>query len=148
MTREQTCRRRIVEVARTWIGTPYHHQASLKGVGADCLGLVRGVYAEVKGHPAATPPAYTPDWAEARGEETLLTAAMRHLRQVSTDEARSGDVLIFRMRAGSPAKHAGILVSSSSFVHAAERYGVSEVALSAWWRRRLVAAFALSGRED
>lgn len=31
----------IVAAARGWIGTPYLHQASLKGVGTDCLGLVR-----------------------------------------------------------------------------------------------------------
>lgn len=34
---------RAVLVARTWIGTPYVHQGSAQGAGADCLGLVRGV---------------------------------------------------------------------------------------------------------
>jgi cell wall-associated NlpC family hydrolase len=34
----------IVEEARSWLGTPYHHQAALKGVGCDCIGLLRGVY--------------------------------------------------------------------------------------------------------
>ena len=34
----------IVAETRGWIGTPYRHQASLKGVGCDCLGLVRGVW--------------------------------------------------------------------------------------------------------
>ena len=33
----------VIAAARGWIGTPYLHQASLKGVGTDCLGLVRGV---------------------------------------------------------------------------------------------------------
>ena len=36
-----------VEIARDWIGTRYEHQASLKGEGADCLGLVRGVWREL-----------------------------------------------------------------------------------------------------
>jgi len=35
-------RQLIVVETRDWIGTPYRHQASLKGVGCDCLGLVRG----------------------------------------------------------------------------------------------------------
>lgn len=48
---------RVVEIARRWIGTPYHHQASLKGVGCDCLGLVRGVYRELCGaEPEPMPP--------------------------------------------------------------------------------------------
>ena len=34
----------IVAEARAWIGTRYRHQASVKGVGCDCLGLVRGVW--------------------------------------------------------------------------------------------------------
>ena len=37
-------RRAILTEARDWIGTPYQHQASLKGAGCDCLGLVRGVW--------------------------------------------------------------------------------------------------------
>lgn len=34
---------RIVAEARTWLGTPFVHQASKRGVGTDCAGLVRGV---------------------------------------------------------------------------------------------------------
>jgi len=39
----------IVSEAREWLGTPWQHQASLKGVACDCVGLVRGVYTEVTG---------------------------------------------------------------------------------------------------
>lgn len=35
----------LIAEARTWLGTPYHHQQALKGVGVDCVGLVRGVCA-------------------------------------------------------------------------------------------------------
>ncbi|MFD0934795.1 peptidase P60, partial [Methylobacterium trifolii] len=34
----------VVAQARLWLGTPYRHQASLAGVGCDCLGLLRGVW--------------------------------------------------------------------------------------------------------
>ena len=44
-------RKDIVAETRDWIGTPYRHQASLKGVGCDCLGLVRGVWRNVIGLP-------------------------------------------------------------------------------------------------
>lgn len=36
-------RSNIIAEAREWIGTPYHHQAMLKGVGCDCVGFVVGV---------------------------------------------------------------------------------------------------------
>ncbi len=65
---------RVAVAARAWLGTPYRHQASVKGVGADCLGLVRGLWREVVGaEPEGVPP-YSPDWAEAGGREILLVA--------------------------------------------------------------------------
>ena len=88
----------IVAAARSWLGTPYRHQASRKGAGCDCLGLVRGVWRELVGPEPARLPPYTPDWAEALGQETLLHAARRHLREVPVGEARDGDVLVFRDR--------------------------------------------------
>ena len=33
----------VVRMARTWLGTPYHHQGRVKGAGVDCGGLVIGV---------------------------------------------------------------------------------------------------------
>ena len=50
-------RARTVAAARLWTGTPYHHQASLRGVGCDCLGLVRGVWRDLYGaEPETVPP--------------------------------------------------------------------------------------------
>ena len=103
----------VVEAARGWLGTPYRHQASLKGQGADCLGLVRGVWREVAGEEPEVLPPYSPDWAEVGGEELLLGAARRWLVEVSIDEARPGDVLLFRMAAGAAVKHCAILSEPS-----------------------------------
>ena len=65
----------IVAEATSWLGTPYRHQASLKGVGCDCLGLLRGVWRAFYGNEPETLPAYTPDWAEAKWAETFAEAA-------------------------------------------------------------------------
>jgi NlpC/P60 family putative phage cell wall peptidase len=137
----------VVHTARLWIGTPYHHQACVKGVGADCLGLVRGVWRDLYGADAETPPGYSRDWAEASGIETMLEAARRHLYEIAPSETRPGDVLIFRMRAGAVAKHAAILASPMTMIHATEGVPVSEVALSPWWRRRIAGAFSFPGTQ-
>jgi NlpC/P60 family putative phage cell wall peptidase len=137
---------RVVRIARGWIGTPYLHQASCRGAGADCLGLVRGVWRELLGAEPVAVPGYTPDWSEARREEALWEAARRHL--VPREEAAPGDVLLFRMRDRSVAKHLGILTEVGDmprFVHAYGGHGVVENSLSAPWRRRVVAAFAFPG---
>lgn len=135
----------IVMLARGWIGTPYHHQASLRGVGTDCLGLLRGVWREAYGTEAERPSAYTRDWAEVGGREDLLAGAERNLVRASA--MAPGDVVLFRMRPGSPAKHVGLLTTTDTFIHAAEGTCVSEVALGGWWRRHIAAVYAFPGVE-
>jgi NlpC/P60 family putative phage cell wall peptidase len=139
------CRHEIVAATREWLGTPYHHQASERGVGADCIGLVRGVWRDIYGFDAEQPPAYSRDWAEASGDETLLAAATRHLCSIDPTTMKPGDVVVFRLRSGLIAKHAAILVSPQSFVHAMEGAPACEVPLAQWWRRRLAGAFAFPG---
>lgn len=145
MTADRSSGADIVRAARRWLGTPYRHQASLRGVGADCLGLIRGIWRDVVGQEPEAPPAYTPDWAEATGEERLLRAALRHMARVPLDEAIAGDMLLFRMLERGPAKHAAILVTDhleqGTILHAYSGHDVCETRLTEPWRRRLVAAF-------
>ena len=61
--------------------------ASADGVGCDCLGLVRGVWRELYGAEPKPVPAYTRDWAEATGAETLLAAARRISTRSPADAA-------------------------------------------------------------
>lgn len=138
----------IVGEARRWLGTPYHHQASLRGVGCDCLGLVRGVYRALHGDEPEPPPAYSPDWAEAGPTETLAAAARRHLLEIPLDGFLDGDVLLFRWRQHLPAKHAAIATSGSTMIHALDNARVLETAISGWWRRHLAFAFSFPGIVD
>jgi NlpC/P60 family putative phage cell wall peptidase len=135
----------IIAEARSWIGTPYQHQASLKGVGCDCLGLVRGVWRALLSHEPEPVPAYAPDWAEASGRENLAQAARRHLAEISPAEFLPGDLLLFRWRERFPAKHAAIVTASNLMVHAHDGAAVAEVAIVSWWRRRLAFAFRFPG---
>ena len=139
---------RIVQAARGWIGTPYRHQASLRGMGCDCLGLVRGLWREVIGPEPETPPPYAPDWSEPQGREWLWQALARHLRPPAS-AMQPGDLLLFRMREGSVAKHLGILVqagTSPAFIHAYSGHGVVESALGPSWHSRIAARFAFPER--
>ena len=131
----------IVDEARSWVGTPYRHQASLKGVGCDCLGLVRGVWCALYGEEPEKVPPYTRDWAEATLRESLAEAGARHLVAVLPNAIVPGDVLLFRWRAGLIAKHAAILSGERSMIHAHDGAAVAEVAFAPWWRRRLAFAF-------
>ncbi|MBU2982728.1 C40 family peptidase [Lentibacter algarum] len=140
---------KAVKEARVWIGTPYHHQASVKGVGTDCLGLLRGVWRGLYGAEPEAVPAYTYDWAEPQGDERLWGAARRHMQEVPRDEAMAGDVLLFRMRGGAVAKHLGLraqLGQQPTFIHAYSGHCVLESPLTPPWQRRIVAAFRFPDR--
>jgi NlpC/P60 family putative phage cell wall peptidase len=138
-------RRALLEEARTWVGTPYRHQASVKGVGCDCLGLIRGVWRTFYGDEPETAPAYTPDWAERCGEETLHAAACRHLVEIDAALAMPGDVLLFRMEAQAPMKHAALLDEDDRLIHAYWGRAVVRSRLAPWWRSRLGAGFSFPG---
>lgn len=136
---------RIVAAARSWLGTPYQHQASVRGEGADCLGLVRGVWREVVGAEPEPLPAYSSDWAEVGGREILLKAARRWLVEKPADQAEPGDVLLFRMSPGALVKHCAILSAvdgpEPKIIHAYWGRAVVESWLGPWWRARLAGVF-------
>lgn len=133
---------RVLELAEGWIGTPYRHQASLKGVGCDCLGLVRGIWRELYSTEPELPPPYAPDWAERGGEDRLLAAAQRHFGPALViSQAIPGDLLLFRWRPDAAAKHLGIFSSPDHFIHAYEQAAVVRSALVPGWRRRVAGVF-------
>lgn len=127
-----------VGAARGWVGTPYRHRAALRGVGCDCIGLIRGVWAEVIGE-APEVPVYRADWRDGAHSAELRELAERWL---VPGPMRPGAVLLFRIGASSAPRHCGIFVGDGRFVHAQERLGVVEGNLTEGWSRRVVATLA------
>ena len=145
----------VIAFARAWIGTPYLHQASTRGAGADCLGLARGIWRELQGSEPFAVPAYTRDWGEVGGREVLLEAASRFLIEVPVDQAGPGALLLFRMGPSVPAKHCGLLAASDgsgpdplSLIHAYDRTAVIEEPFKRLWQRRAAFAFLYPAAPD
>lgn len=134
---------RVATVAQGWVGTPFVHGASVRGVGTDCLGLLRGVWREVVG----PEPVRVPPYAGGRSisDEGLLVGVAAALPRVAEDAPLgAGQVLLFRMRDAGWAQHVGILTEAGSaprFVHAYSGRAVVESWLSVPWARRIVARF-------
>ena len=87
---------KALEIARSWIGTPYRHQCSLKGEGTDCLGLLRGVYRELysTGDPKEMPN-YSMSWNEHLSTDPLIEATREFLDEFPLKAHIPGKVLLF-----------------------------------------------------
>lgn len=137
----------IIACARSWIGTPWHHHACVKGVGVDCVHLIVGVLDEL-GIPRPDIPPYdrTPDGV------TLLAVCDAYGCRVA--DAQPGDVAVIEWGDEVP-HHVGIVARNEkrkwlSLIHADGRGGVRRVVEHRLlWnpKMRLVAAFRLPGVE-
>lgn len=121
----------VIETARTWIGTPYRHQAHLKGVGCDCIGLIIGVWQDLYGYVPddfVLPP-YSRSWAEETQLDLMTQYCKKYLNEVYAKDRQPGDVLLYRMIPNGPTKHAGILASTTTMIHALYNHTISEAPL-------------------
>ena len=143
---EKTVADAVLDEAMQWVGTPYRHQGSRKGVACDCLGLILGVWRAVYGEEPEQPGHYAADWAEASGRESFLEAARRNCVEKDPIRVLPGDLILFRWRDHLPAKHAGIYAGGDRFVHAYQGSAVTVSALVPQWRRRIAAVFAFPDR--
>ena len=131
----------VIAAARGWLGTPYHDQASLRGVGCDCLGLARGVWRDLVGAEPQPIPPYSRDWGETGAREVLADGARGMMIEISLAQIGPGALVLFRMAPRAIAKHVGILTATNNFIHAYDRLGVIEEALTTAWSRRIAFAF-------
>lgn len=113
-------RDRVVAEALSWVGTPYHHAARVKGVGVDCAQLVIAVYVAAGLLPDLVPAAYPADWFLHRDTERLLEHVTTHCEATAT--VAPGDLVTFRF--GRAVSHIGIVTAADEFVHAYARRGV------------------------
>lgn len=113
-------RRRVVEIARTWLNTPYHPEARVKGSGCDCATLLAEVYAESGVVPRFDIEHYSHDWHLHRSEELYLSDVERFAGRVETPEP--GDIAIWKM--GRTFSHGAIVLAWPSIIHAVMGRGV------------------------
>jgi NlpC/P60 family putative phage cell wall peptidase len=140
VTTQEELNNLIVEKARDWIGTPYHHQMSLKGVGCDCIGLVRGVYSEIYGL-TVEPPTYPKDWGDSNGREDIIAVGDQYLKRIPTWKADKGNLIAVRWKKSRVAKHVMIMTSKDTAIHAYNNFPVAEINLNRWWKDKISITF-------
>jgi len=118
---EEEGRAAVVTEAMTWLRTPYHHRAKLKGVGVDCAQFVLAVYANAGLIVDFDTGEYPHDWHLHRSVERYMTQVLRFAREIPVGAARPGDVLLFRF--GRAFSHGAIVTSYPQIVHAVLQAG-------------------------
>lgn len=113
---EAAQRAAVVAEARSWIGTPYHNCADIKGVGVDCGMLLVRVFVDLNLCPSFDPRPYPVDWHLHRSEERYLGFIFD--RGAETAQPQPGDVMVFRY--GRCYSHGGIVTAAAPLriVHA------------------------------
>jgi cell wall-associated NlpC family hydrolase len=129
-------RLRILEEAREWIGTPWHHEARVKGRngGVDCVMLLCEVYERAGVLPHIVPHHYPIDVMLHRSKEVVIPYLERYGMEVESPDV--GDTVVYRF--GRSFSHAAIYAGAGRIVHAFRPFGcVSET---------LIEESALGGR--
>ncbi len=140
----------LIAEALEWRGTPWHHRASVKGAGCDCVGLIAGLWRHFAGPEPWQLPAYGPDWTKP-GPELLLDLLAAHFVPVPIAALRAGDILAFRLAPDAPCAHVALFLGPergggthdpARILHAYWARAVVESRYAPAWCRRAEAAFA------
>lgn len=110
----------IVKEAETWLNTPFHHRAMIKGVGVDCAHLLIGVFSALGAFQEFRPTDYPNDWHLHRSDERFLGYMAAYATEV--DEPKVGDVALFRF--GRCVSHGSIVIEWPMVIHAYIGQGV------------------------
>lgn len=96
----------VVAEARSWISTPYHHQAKIKGAGVDCATLLACVFENVGLVSPVEIPNYSPQWFMHQEAELYMERVLQHAKETTTP--LPGDVALWKI--GRCFAHGAIIV--------------------------------------
>jgi cell wall-associated NlpC family hydrolase len=106
----------VVAEALSWLRTPYHHQAAVKGVGADCAMFPQAVYVArgIMPHRESIGD-YPVQWHMHHDEERYLAAVLKYSREIDGPPL-PGDFMLFKF--GKAFAHGAIVIEWPCIIHA------------------------------
>lgn len=106
---EDEGRAAVDRVARSWLSTPYHDCACVKGAGVDCAQLLRAVFVEAGIIDDLVIHGYSPQHFLHSSEEQYLGYVTRYAHEIERDAVKTGDVVIYKV--GLAYAHGAIVVA-------------------------------------
>ena len=113
----------VCAIARSWLGTPYHHMGRVKGAGVDCAMFPLEVYRESGLIGEVAVPFYPPDWHLHRSDEIYLGIVQELASELRGFETpQPGDLALYQF--GRTWSHGGIVLEWPLIIHAVLQHGV------------------------
>lgn len=109
-------RHRVVDAARTWLGTPYVHMGRVKGAGTDCAQILIAAFAEAELIEPFETGHYPADWMMHRDEERYLAFVTQYCPHPVQGEPQPGDIVLWKI--GRCFSHGAIITDWPEFIHA------------------------------
>ncbi|MEQ8767219.1 MAG: hypothetical protein RL885_25130 [Planctomycetota bacterium] len=130
--------------AETMVGTPYHHQGRVPGVGLDCVGLLLCA-AQLVGAPIEPEREDERCYSRRIESDGLVRGLRRRFDQVPDCETIGpGSIVAMWKRRRGLAQHVGIVSASGvDLIHVDARAGVTRSSLDGLWGNRIVTTFRL-----
>jgi hypothetical protein len=115
-------RRRLIDVARTWIGTPFHDNQGAKGLGCDCAYFLARVAEEAGLVERVEIEPYSPQFMLHSDEEKFEGYLKRYAREIPEDATETGDIVLYRV--GQSFAHGAFIIDwPDRIIHAFKIFG-------------------------
>jgi len=115
----------IIAEGKTWIGTPYHPGARVKGAGCDCATLIAEVCIALGLIPNIDIPRESAAHFLETGNPVYLETVLQYCEEITEAELQPGDLVMYRRPKWPIFTHAAIVVSwPHAVLHAVQNHGV------------------------
>ena len=126
----------IIDIAETWLDTPFKHQGRLKHIGVDCVGLIEEVAREA----GMLPRGYQRILDYPRLPKSTMKDLLDQYLKRSDRSIKKEKILFFGFsKKNHVGQHLGIVVSDTHFIHAFQNKGkVVKTRIDEKWRKRIL----------
>lgn len=113
---------KLVEISKTYVGTPHINGGNVKGAGLDCCTLVTNIYKDMGWIDVSIPFFYSGDWyCQKEHREYVLAYLKEYCKKV--DALQEGDIISYRW-GRSDFAHLAIYLGDGRIIHCAADAGV------------------------
>lgn len=111
----------VIASATSWMNTPFHHAAKVKGAGVDCLRFLEAAYTEAGVIEQIDIPYYPSDWHMHRDAERYMEGLLQYAHAIDGPPL-PGDIALFKF--GRCYSHGAIVTDWPRLIHAYWSLGV------------------------